>query len=243
VTQVRDPKREAAQQALAWVRSGMTLGLGTGATAAHFVSLLGRRIGQGELTGIRGVPTSSQTAEQARRAGVPLTSLEELIRDRQEGSIDPDQPLLDLAVDGADEVDPQLDLIKGLGKALLREKIVEIHAGRLVIVVDDSKLVPRLGTKCPLPVELLPFEAAAHVAWLARAGCRAELWLGPDGSPVVTDDGNYLARCWFAEGIAEPQSLARKLADRPGIVEHGLFLGMAHAVIVAGPAGVRILER
>jgi ribose 5-phosphate isomerase A len=228
-------KQEAAREALQHVRSGMVLGLGSGSTAGHFVNLLGAALHAGALHDIVGVPTSESTAERARALGIPLTTLVELGRTH-------DAPLLDLAVDGADEVDPALNLIKGLGRALLREKIVEIHAARLLVVVDESKMVDRLGHG-PLPVEITRFEAETHVRWLRTLGCRAKLWREADGSPIVTDNGNYLARCWFQGGIADPYALARSLADRPGIVEHGLFLGMASAVIVAGVEGVRLVER
>ncbi len=225
-----DLRLQAAQRAIEEVKSGMTLGLGTGATAGYFIDLLGERLKSGELHQVRGVPTSEASAERARRWGIPLISLSEVNE-------------LDLAVDGADEVDAQLNLIKGLGRALLREKIVEIHARRFVVIVDESKLTPRLGGKGPLPIEIVPFEAQAHVRWLNSLGCRAELWLETDGSPARTDNGNYLARCWFEGGIPDPYILARRLADRPGIVEHGLFLDMAQQVIVAGQDGVRTLER
>jgi len=206
-------KHQAAARALDYVRSGMTLGLGTGSTTAHFVDMLGERLQTGELQDIRGVPTGGQR----------------------------DMPLLDLAVDGADQVDPDLNLIKGLGRALLREKIVAVHADRFLVIVDESKIAPRLGNSCPLPIEIVPFEAEAHVRWLGTLGCRAELWLKKDNTPVVTDNGDYMARCWFPNGIADPGALARTLAGRPGIVEHGLFLGMADSVIVAGSEGVRVL--
>ncbi len=223
-------KHQSAAQALTYVRSGMTLGLGSGSTTAIFVDLLGERLARGELRDIRGVPTSEKTAAQARALGIPLTTLTE-------------HPRLDLAVDGADEVDPALDLIKGLGRAALREKIVEIHAERFIVIVDESKLVPRLGTRGPLPVEIVTFEAGAHIRWLNTLGCRAEQWFEDDGSPVVTDNGNYLVRCWFEGGISGPQELARTLDARPGIAGHGLFLGMADEVIVAGEKGVRVLKR
>lgn len=223
-------KQRAAREALTYVQSGMVLGLGSGATTACFVEMLGERLKAGALQDIVGVPTSENTAARARAWGIPLTTLL-------------DHPRLDLAVDGADEVDPDFNLIKGLGRALLREKIVESHAECFLVVVDASKLVCRLGTRGPLPVEIIPFEAGAHVRWLNTLGCHAELWLEEDGSPIATDNGNYLARCWFSEGISDPHALARALADRPGIVEHGLFLGMASAVIVAAPDGMRILER
>ena len=226
-----DLKQQAARQALTYVHSGMVLGLGTGSTAAQFIDMLGEQIATGMLQGIAGVPTSERTAERARALGIPLTTLAA-------------HPCLDLVVDGADEVDPDLNLIKGLGRALLREKIIVAHADRFLVVVDESKLVSRLG-RGPLPVEIVPFGAEAHVCWLNTLGCRAELWRETDGSPIVTDNGNYLARCWFpnGDGIADPYALARALADRPGIVEHGLFLEMATCVVVAGAAGVRILER
>ena len=222
-------KQEAASQALKFVRSGMVLGLGTGSTTAYFIDMLGERIARGALKDIFAVPTSEATAARARRLGIQLTTLAECRK-------------LDLALDGADEVDPQLNLIKGLGKALLREKIVEIHASRLIIAVDESKIVPRLG-RGPLPVEITPFEAQAQVFWLEALGCRAELWHEEDGSLFVTDNGNYLVRCWFEDGITDAYALSRSLADRPGIVEHGLFLDMADQVIVAGLDGIRTLER
>jgi ribose 5-phosphate isomerase A len=222
-------KQQAARQALKHVRNGMVLGLGTGSTAGYFVDLLGEALRSGAVHDIVGVPTSEATAARARALGIPLTTLA-------------DHPHLDMAVDGADEVDPNLNLIKGLGRALLREKIVEIHAERFLVVVDESKMVQHLG-QGPLPVEIVRFEAGTHVQWLNTLGCRAELWLEDDGSPIVTDNGNYLARCWFQGGIADVHALARRLADRPGIVEHGLFLDMASAVIVAGAEGIRLLER
>jgi ribose 5-phosphate isomerase A len=139
-------------------------------------------------------------------------------------------------------LDLDLNLIKGLGRALLREKIVEIHADQFLVVADESKVVPRLG-RGPLPVEIVPFEASIHVRWLNSLGCRAELWHEEDSSPIVTDNGNYLVRCWFPEGIAEPHALARELADRPGIVEHGLFLNMATMAVVATAQGIELVER
>ena len=223
-------KREAARRAMGYVRNGMSLGLGTGTTTAFFIEDLGAALETGTLRDIVGVPTSNGAAERARAVGIPLATLAEC-------------PHLDLAVDGADEVDPDLNLVKGLGRALLREKIVEVHAERLVIVVDESKLSPRLGSIGPLPVEILPFGVDAHLRWLNTLGCRAELWHEADGTPIVTDNGNHLARLWFACGIADPYALARTLADRPGIVEHGLFLDMASEVIVAGVDGVQVLKR
>lgn len=225
-------KQQAALKALDFVTDGMVIGLGSGSTTALFVAALGERWRAGLYHDLQAVPTSLATANQAQSYGIPLTSL---ARHEQ----------LDLAVDGADEVDPQLDLIKGLGLALLREKIVEIHARRLVIIVDESKIVPQLGTRCPVPVEVLPFEWQAHLRWLSGLGCQVELRLDPHGEPAVTDNGNYIALCWFkgAGGIKDPYALAHKLANWPGVIEHGLFLGMASQVVVAGAGGVRLLER
>jgi ribose 5-phosphate isomerase A len=223
-------KQQAAHRALDYIESGMVLGLGSGSTTTYFVEMLGERFQAGEIRNILGVPTSDATAQRARELGIPLTTLSE-------------HPRLDLAVDGADDVDPQLNLIKGLGRALTREKIVEIRAEHFLVIVDESKVVRRLAEKNPLPVEILPFEAAAHVRWLNSLGCRAELWLEEDGEPVVTDNGNYLARCWFEAGIPDAYDLAHTLAEQPGIIEHGLFLDMATRVVVAAKDGVRILER
>ncbi len=233
-----DLKQQAARKALEFVQSGMVLGLGTGSTTACFVDLLGEMLSTGGLQKIMGVSTSQATADQASRLGIPLTSLS-------------DHSNLDLAVDGADEVDVHLDLIKGLGKALLREKFVEIHTRRLIIIVDESKLVTRLGQRDALPVEIIPFEWMVSVDWLNTLGCHAELWRDEGGEPFITDNGNYLARCWFGprdekgrlQGIPDPHALACQLAERPGIVEHGLFLKMASEVIVAGANGIRLLER
>lgn len=226
-------KQKAAQAALDLVKDGMCLGLGSGSTASIFIEMLGARLKEGKLRFITGVPTSQATAALAQQVGIPLTSLEFCTE-------------VDLALDGADEVDPDLNLIKGLGKALLREKIIEIHARRLVIIVDESKLVERLG-RGPLPIEIVQFQFQAHLRWLASLSSRAELWLDEAGKPFVTDNGNYLARCWFEAdgqpGMRDAYALAKALSERPGIVEHGLFLNMASEVIVAGQDGIRRLER
>lgn len=222
-------KQEAARYALDYVRDGMVLGLGTGSTNAFFLDMLGEQLRTGALRDITGIPTSEGTAERARELGIPLATLA-------------DHAHLDLAVDGADEADSDLNVIKGLGRALLREKIVEIHADRFVVVVDESKVVERLG-RGPLPVEILPFGLEAHLRWLGTLGCRAELWHEVDGSRIVTDNGNYLVRCWFPEGIEDAYALAGALAERPGIVEHGLFLDMATELVVAGEDGIRVVER
>ena len=225
-----DFKKQAAAQALTLVRGGMILGLGTGSTTAYFIEMLGEKLKSGDLQGIVAVPTSERTAARARALDIPLATLK-------------DRPYLELAIDGADQVDPDLNLIKGLGRALLREKIVEIHAETFVVIVDASKLASRLGVGKPLPVEIVPFAAEAHVRWLNTLGCRAELWHEQDGTPVVTDNGNLMARCYFSDGISDPYALAQALAERPGIVEHGLFLDMADKVIVGGPEGTQMLKK
>jgi ribose 5-phosphate isomerase A len=222
-------KQQAAQFALNSVQSGMILGLGSGSTTAYFVDMLGEQIQAGKIRNILAVPTSEATTKQAQRWGIPLTSLDK-------------HPILDLAVDGADEVDPDLNLIKGLGRACLREKVVEINATRFIVIVDESKIVQRLGTRGPLPVEILRFEAQAHVNWLNTLGCRAEFWLEDNGEIVISDNGNYLVKCYFENGIPDAYQLSDQLARRPGILEHGLFLGMATQVIVAGATGIYTLE-
>jgi len=228
-------KQQAAEYALNFVKSGMFLGLGTGSTTAYFIELLAERLAAGKLQDIQGVPTSRGTADKALAAGIRLTTLADIYQQRT-------PPLLDLAVDGADEVDPDLNMIKGLGRALLREKIVEIHAAQFIVIVDESKIVSRLGTRGPLPVEITPFEAEANVKWLNSLGCHAKLWRETDGSLVVTDNGNYLALCRFEDGIPNAHALALVLAERPGVVEHGLFLEMASKLIVAGTTGIRAVE-
>ena len=225
-----DLKEKVAVHATQFVRSGTTIGLGSGSTMSFFIRVLGQRLRLGELREVLAVPTSEQTARQAHSAGIPLTTLD-------------DHPHLDVAIDGADEVDANLNLIKGLGKALLREKVVAAHSHSFIIIVDVSKLVPRLGTRGPLLVELVPFAAGAQIRWFHTMGCRAEIWQDDDGVPILTDNGNQLARLWFEDGILEPESLARDLESRPGIVEHGLFLNMATMVIVADKGEVRELER
>lgn len=228
-------KERAAKHALGSVRDGMVLGLGSGSTSAIFVDLLGEKIRSGALKNILGVPTSESTRRRASQLGIPLISLAGLVEARGSAS-------LDLAVDGADEVDLQLNMIKGLGRAALREKIVEMHARQFIVIVDESKLVERLG-RGPLPVEILQFESEIHIAWLQSLGCTAEQWLEEDGSPVITDNGNFLVLCRFEGGISDVRGLSDTLDHRPGIIEHGIFLDMASQVIVAGAEGIRILER
>ncbi len=223
-------KREAAFEALDRVHDGMRLGLGTGSTVAHFLDGLSARIRGGGLRDIMGVPTSLWTAERSRSLGIPLTSLAE-------------HPFLDLTVDGADEVDLELGLIKGLGGALLREKMVAQASSRMVIIADDTKLVPQLGTRCPLPVEVIQFGWEAHRAFLKDLGCEPALRLGPAAEPLVTDNGNYILDCRFPNGIEDPAGLNDSLMNRAGVVESGLFLGLATEALLAGRNGVQTITR
>ena len=224
--QARDLKRQAAEAAIeAEVRSGMTLGLGTGSTAAFLLDGLGERLATGALDGIVGVPTSEGTAERCRELGIPLATLEQ-------------RPELDVAIDGADEISPALDLIKGLGGAHLREKVVAASAARFVVVADDSKLVKRLGERAPLPVEVIPFAYPLCERLLAAAGWVPELRGGAQ-QPFVTDEGNHIADC-RRDDWSDPARLAGELDAMPGVVAHGLFLGMAVAAYVATPDGVRV---
>ena len=224
-------KRRAAARALDEVRPGMRLGLGTGSTARHFVELLAERVRGGlELVG---VPTSEATRQQAERLGVPLTTLDET-------------PELDLTVDGADEIGPDLALIKGGGGALLREKIVASASARMIVIADESKCVPVLGA-FPLPVEVVPFGVTATMRAIERAAAAVGA-PGPcrlrrvDGHPFVTDGGHFILDAAL-ERIADPVALAARLGSIPGVVEHGLFIGLASMAILAGAQGVRVVER
>ena len=181
-----------------------------------------------DRAGIVGVPTSERTAEVARRVGIPLATLAE-------------RPRLDLAIDGADEIAPGLDLIKGLGGALLREKVVASAAASLVIVADASKRVDRLGTRAPVPVEVIGFALAVVAPELESLGCAVALRRGADGEPFATDEGNRILDCRFPAGIEAPDRLANAIRSIPGVVEHGLFLGLAREAYVAGPDGVEHL--
>lgn len=229
-TSVEDMKRAAGREAARGVDSGMRLGLGTGSTVAHFLEHLGARIARGELSSVVGVPTSVRTEEAARRLRIPVATLEEL-------------GALDLTVDGADEVDPGLDLVKGLGGALLREKMVAQASARMLVIVDDSKLVTRLGERAPVPVEVVPFGHASHIAWLRGLGAEPRLRAGSNGDPYRTDNGNLVLDCSFDGGVANPAGLERRLACRAGVVESGLFLDVACEALVAGVGGVRRLAR
>lgn len=225
-------KRQAAGRALEWVRPGMRLGLGTGSTARHFVELLGDRVRAG--LDVVGVPTSETTAADAMRAGIPLTTLD-------------DTPRLDLTVDGADEIGPGLALIKGGGGALLREKIVAASSAHMIVIADESKLVPALGA-FPLPIEIVPFGMAATemaighaLEWLSLPAS-LRLRMGADGHAFVTDGGHRIIDAALGR-ITDPDALATALTAIPGVVEHGLFIGLAGTAIVAGTSGIRVIER
>jgi ribose 5-phosphate isomerase A len=225
-------KREAARRALAFVEPGMRLGLGTGSTARHFVALLADRVGAG--LDVICVPTSETTRAQAAALGIALTTLDET-------------PALDLIVDGADEIAPDLSLIKGGGGALLREKIVAAASARMIVIADESKWVPVLG-RFPLPVEVVSFGlGATRRAVEAAAACcqspgQAVLRRDQNGHAFVTDGGHLILDAALGK-IADPAALALRLTAIPGVVEHGLFIGLAQMAILAGPGGIRIVER
>jgi ribose 5-phosphate isomerase A len=229
-TSSEDIKRAAARRAIEYFCSGTVVGLGTGSTVRPVLELLGERLASGVLHDIVAVPTSEDTATRCRALGIPLTTLDE-------------HPRLALAVDGADEVGPRLDLIKGLGGALLREKLVARAARRFVVVADASKRVRKLGSRSPVPVEVVRFGWSTHLAFFATLGAEPALRRTGAGEPFVTDEGHYIVDCRFPRGIADPRAVARALARRPGIVEDGLFLGMAHVAVVAGASGVKVFKR
>jgi len=225
-------KRAAAARAVEFVHPGMRLGLGTGSTARHFVELVGARVRDG--LDIVAVPTSQATRADAERLGIRLTTLDET-------------PELDLTVDGADEIGPDLNLIKGGGGALLREKIVAAASTRMIVIADESKWVDVLG-RFPLPIEVVPFGLAAtrHAVEEALApvtpGATLTVRQGKDGHPFVTDGGHWIIDAALGR-IGDPQALAQALSAIPGVMEHGLFIGLAHTAILAGADGVRVVER
>lgn len=222
-------KRQAAEHAVQFVESGMVVGLGHGSTAAFAVRRIAQLLRTGQLQDILGIPCSRQVEREGRRLGIPLTTLDE-------------HPVIDLTIDGADEVDPHLNLIKGGGGALLREKIVAQASRREIIVVDESKLSPVLGTHRPVPVEVVPFGWRSEFAYLESLGARPVLRHKVNGTPFKTDQGNLILDCDFGP-ILQPDQLAARLNARAGIVEHGLFLGLASEVIVASSQGIRHLIR
>ncbi len=221
-------KRAAGNDAIEMVCPGMVVGLGSGSTARHATLRLAEKLRQGKLHDIVAVPTSEETAQLARQEGIPLATLDE-------------RAVVDLTIDGADEVDDHLDVIKGLGGYLLREKIVAYATKRLVIVVDETKLSTRLGLKSPVPVEVIRFGWRNTEAALARTGARTVLRLR-NGTPYITDEGNYIIDCWY-RGIQAPAELSSSLKAIPGTVEHGIFLGMVQTVVVASQQGIQHIDR
>ncbi len=220
-------KKEAALKAVALVRSGDRVGLGTGSTAKYAIEELGRKLAAGELTGIVGVSTSEASEQLARLVGVPTEPL--------------DPRPLDIAIDGADEIAPNLDLVKGLGGALVREKVTEVQARRLIIIADHTKLVGQLGEKAPLPIEILKFGFLSTIDRL-RAFLPGGQLRQPGAQPYVTDNGNYIYDAKLPETF-DPAELERRIKGTLGVVDTGLFLGMAERAFVAAPDGVQELTR
>jgi len=221
-------KRLAAERAVEFVASGMIIGLGTGSTAIHATRAVGQMLKQGQLHDILAIPTSKATAREATELAIPLTTLDE-------------NPSIDLTIDGADEINPDLDLIKGLGGALLREKIVAAASQRFIIVGDHRKQVTLLGTRAPVPVEVIPFARRPVKAFLESLGAQVtERNLA--GVSFITDEGNLILDARF-DGIPDPPSLAQAIRSQPGVVEHGLFLNLATLAIVATLSGIKLLSR
>lgn len=220
-------KREAALRAVALIESGMRVGLGTGSTAKYAIEEIGRRVQNGELTRIVGVATSEASDLLAREVGITVEPL--------------DPRPLDIAIDGADEIAPNLDLIKGLGGALLREKLTEVQARRLIIIADHSKIVGQIGEKSPLPIEIARFGFLSTIERLRQIVPGGRL-RQPGAQPYVTDNGNYIYDAQLAVG-GDIAALERQLKGTLGVVETGLFLGMAERAFVASPDGVRELSR
>ena len=219
-------KKLSAENAVEQIEDGMIIGLGTGSTVKYAIKKLGVLVRNG--LSIQGIPTSGQTKKLAIQENIPLTSLSE-------------HPEIDLTIDGADEVDSDLNLIKGGGGALTREKIIAFHSKRLIIVVDDSKVVKSLGIDFPLPVEVVKFEWKATKRSLETFGCNVQLRKIME-DPFITDNGNYILDCEF-DRIANPEQLEQDINMIPGVVENGLFIGLAHKVIVGSTQGIMTLEK
>jgi len=222
-------KQQAAEGAVEFLQSGMVVGLGTGSTAIFATRRIAQFLREGRLKDVIGFATSKAVWAEARSLGIPMMA-EEM-----------SQPI-DITIDGADEIDPDLNLIKGGGGALLREKIAAQASLRVIIVADSSKLSPRLGTRRTLPVEVLPFGRLSQARYVESLGAKVEFRLKADGSPFITDSGNMILDCRFGP-IADPVGLAVNLSARSGIVEHGLFLGTATDAIIAGKEGIRHIVR
>ena len=224
-------KQRAAREALRYLHEGMVVGLGSGSTAEEFIRALAEAQRQKKISNLRCVATSLQSENLARQLGLTITTLTEC-------------GVVDLTVDGADEIDPHLHLIKGLGGALIREKIVEQNSRRFICVADASKLVPKLGTKAPLPVEVIPFAYQIHETFFKSLGATSELRLTASGSPYVSDNGNHIYHLTFRNGIGSPAELDRKLLARAGVVGTGLFLSLADTALIGSDTDeeVRVLK-
>lgn len=229
MTDLNELKRQAGIYAADQVQSGMVVGLGHGSTAIHAVRRIAERIQSGDLSDILGIPCSAQVEADARALGIPLTTLEQ-------------HSVIDLTIDGADEVDPNLELIKGGGGALTREKIVAQASKQEIIIVDHSKLVPALGTGWAIPIEVIPFGYGSQQAFLEDLGASVKVRQKADGSTFITDQGNIILDARFGP-LPDPAALATLLKARTGIVEHGLFIGLATQVIVAETVGIRMMKR
>ena len=230
-------KKIAAHRAVEEVRSGMVLGLGTGSTAAHALDRIGDLLRSGELKNIVGIPTSLKTEAHAKSVGIPLSDL---------GS----HPVVDLSIDGADEVDPDLNLVKGRGGSLLREKMIEGASKRFVVIVDESKMLERIGgSGMAVPVEVVKFGWQLTLARLEKVfegfeDCEGRLRKGEDGGPFMTDNGNYVVDLFFREGIKRDLNLVSdEILRITGVAEHGIFIGMASSVVVAGRDGITVIQR
>ncbi|MEL7085715.1 MAG: ribose 5-phosphate isomerase A [Cyanobacteria bacterium J06597_1] len=222
-------KKMAAEKAVERVETGMIVGLGTGSTAAFAVSAIGERM-KTEGLSIIGVPTSQRTFEQATELGIPLATLEE-------------QPKLDVAIDGADEIElSSLNLIKGAGGALLREKLVEVSADKLIIIADSTKKVDKLGTKFALPVEIVRFGWKSTTSRVEALGCKPVLRTTESGDPFITDEQHYIIDCQFGP-MDDPVTIASTLKGTAGVVEHGLFIDMVYEAIVATDTGIEVLNK
>ncbi|MFZ1399009.1 MAG: ribose-5-phosphate isomerase RpiA [Candidatus Promineifilaceae bacterium] len=227
---ITDLKRQAAEKAVEFIQSGMVVGLGTGSTAVHAVRAVGRLLQSGALQNVVAIPTSEETTREAQSLQIPLVTFDT-------------HPIIDITIDGADEVAPNLDVIKGLGGALLREKIVAAVTKRFVIVADHTKRVTQLGSKAPVPVEVIPFAERPVADYLRSLGARVEKRLEKGGErPFITDENNIILDCYLPP-IANPQQLATAIRQQPGVVEHGLFLHMASDAILATPTGIEHLTR
>ena len=222
-------KKKAALRAVDFIDSGMVIGLGTGSTAKFAIERIGEKIHSGDLQDIVGIPSSERTEILARKLNIPLTDLEA-------------HPAIDLTIDGADEVDPDLNVIKGGGGALLREKIIAQASRRNIIIVDESKLSPQLGTKWAVPIEVVPFAQKTEQIFLESIGGSVTLRVDESNAPYRTNQNNCILDTNFGP-ISDPGGLVSRLNERAGIIEHGLFLGLATDVIVAGAKDIRHLKR